>query len=108
MVGRFGMSPAVGPVAVLPAEGQSPLLPGVAETSQHTQELVDAEVHRIVEEAHAEVTALLERQHDRLVALALALLEHETLDEADAYAAAGVPHPGAPATGATDDVTPVR
>ena len=33
MVGRWGMSPAIGPIAVLPADGQSPLLPGVSETS---------------------------------------------------------------------------
>jgi cell division protease FtsH len=91
MVGRFGMSPLIGPIAVLPLEGQSPLLPGVSETSEETQRLVDAEVHRIVEETHHEVTALLESNRDRLEALALALLAHETLDEADAYAAAGLP-----------------
>ena len=28
MVGRWGMSRTIGPVAVLPADGQSPLLPG--------------------------------------------------------------------------------
>src|SRR5579871_1728778 len=46
MVGRWGMSSAIGPVAVLPQEGTSMLLPGVAETSGKTQELVDQEVHR--------------------------------------------------------------
>ncbi len=34
MVGRWGMSEAVGPIAVLPAEGQGMFLPGVSETSQ--------------------------------------------------------------------------
>ena len=34
MVGRWGMSRAVGPIAVLPADGQGPLLPGVSETSE--------------------------------------------------------------------------
>src|SRR6202012_2992022 len=43
MVGRWGMSRAVGPIAVLPADGQSPLLPGVSETSELTQQLVDDE-----------------------------------------------------------------
>ncbi len=90
MVGRWGMSPAIGPIAVLPADGQAQFFPGAAETSQETQRLVDVEVHRIVDEAHGEVTALLEQHRDKLQALALALLAHETLDEADAYAAAGV------------------
>ena len=52
MVGRWGMSPAIGPIAVLPADGISPLLPGVSETSEQTQRLVDEEVRRIVETAH--------------------------------------------------------
>jgi cell division protease FtsH len=56
MVGRWGMSEAIGPVAVLPSEAQNPLLPGVQETSDTTQQLVDAEVRRIVEEAHVAVT----------------------------------------------------
>ena len=59
MVGRWGMSPAIGPIAVLPADGQSPLLPGVSETSQRTQELIDDEVRRIVDTAHRETTETL-------------------------------------------------
>lgn len=97
MVGRWGMSEAIGPVAVLPRDGAGPLLPGVAEVSQETQKLVDDEVRRVVEEAHREVRSLLEENRDKLDALAHALLEHETLDEEDAYAAAGVeraPTPG--------------
>ena len=41
MVGRWGMSSAIGPIAVLPQEGTSMLLPGVSETSEQTQQLVD-------------------------------------------------------------------
>jgi cell division protease FtsH len=92
MVGRWGMSKAIGPVAVIPRDGAGPLLPGVAEVSPQTQKLVDDEVRRIVEEAHQEVIALLGDNRDKLDSLAQALLEHETLDEDDAYAAAGVPH----------------
>ena len=91
MVGRWGMSDAIGPVAVLPADGQGPFLPGVSETSQHTQELVDSETQRIVAGAHAEVTRLLSENRDRLERLARALLAAETLDAPEAYAAAGVP-----------------
>ena len=90
MVGRWGMSSEIGPVAVLPADGHGPLLPGVAETSPRTQERVDAEVQRIVEDAHQEVTALLSQHRDKLDALVKALLEQETLDAIDAYRAAGI------------------
>ena len=90
MVGRWGMSPAIGPVAVLPRDGSGPFLPAGSEVSPDTQKLVDAEVRRIVEEAQVEVVALLEQNRDKLDSLAGSLLQHETLDEEDAYAAAGV------------------
>jgi cell division protease FtsH len=96
MVGRWGMSPAIGPVAVLPRDGAGPLLPGATEASPHTQQLVDDEVRRIVDEAHREVLELLRENRGKLNSLATALLEHETLDEEDAYAAAGVPRGAAP------------
>src|SRR4051794_40619119 len=90
MVGRWGMSQDVGPIAVVPQDGQAPLLPGAEETSQATQELVDRESRRIVTEALAEVRELVNENRDRLDGLANALLERETLDEADAYAAAAM------------------
>ena len=90
MVGRWGMSDAVGPVAVLPSDGRGPLLPGASETSEHTQKLVDEEVRRLVDDAHEQVTVLLNEGRSHLDALAEALLRHETLDQADAYAAAGI------------------
>ncbi|TML97569.1 MAG: ATP-dependent zinc metalloprotease FtsH [Actinobacteria bacterium] len=95
MVGRWGMSRAVGKLAVIPADGQGPLLPGASEVSEHTQQLVDDEARRIVDEADQQVVALLEENRDKLDSLAQALLEHETLDEDDAYAAAGVERAGA-------------
>jgi cell division protease FtsH len=91
MVGRWGMSRAIGPIAVLPADGMGALLPGVSETSESTQRLVDEEVRRIVESAHAEVSTLLRQHRSNLDSLVAGLLEHETLDEADAYMAAGLP-----------------
>jgi cell division protease FtsH len=65
--------------------------------SPETQKLVDDEVRRIVDEAHREVVALLQEHRGKLDSLARALLEHETLDEEDAYAAAGVPRTATPA-----------
>jgi cell division protease FtsH len=91
MVGRWGMSDKVGPIAVLPSDGAGPLLPGTSETSPQTQWLVDEEVRRLVDEAHAEVTQLLSDHREQLESLTHALLEAETLDAIDAYGAAGVP-----------------
>jgi cell division protease FtsH len=97
MVGRWGMSRAIGPIAVIPMDGMGPLLPGASESSEATQRLVDEEVRRIVETAHIEVGNLLREHRENLDSLVAALLEHETLDEADAYAAAGLPrNPEAP------------
>jgi cell division protease FtsH len=93
MVGRWGMSTAIGPIAVLPEDGQGMLLPGVSETSQETQRVVDEEVRRLVESAHEEVTQLLEEHRDQLESLAQTLLAAETLDMPDAYDAAGIPLP---------------
>jgi cell division protease FtsH len=91
MVGRWGMSEAIGPVAVLPSESQGMYLPGASETSESTQRLVDEEVRRLIDGAHQEVTRLLSEHHDQLESLTQALLKAETLDAPEAYAAAGVP-----------------
>jgi cell division protease FtsH len=95
MVGRWGMSSKLGTVAVLPQDGQGPLLPGAVDGSEETRRLVDEEVRRLVAGAHDEVVALLDENRSRLDSLAKALLEHETLDQADAYAAAGLQAPAA-------------
>jgi cell division protease FtsH len=99
MVGRWGMSDALGPVSVIPRDGSGPFLPGAAEVAPETRKLVDDEVRRIVAEAHDEVVTLLTENRARLDALASALLEQETLDEDDAYAAAGVTRPQATPAG---------
>jgi cell division protease FtsH len=101
MVGRWGMSDAVGLVAVLPADGVGPLLPGASETSQATQQLVDDEVRRLIHTAQHEVTELLTTHRDQLDNLAAALLTAETLDGIDAYRSAGMPMGVTPADAAT-------
>jgi cell division protease FtsH len=120
MVGRWGMSAAIGPRTVLPPPGQeSPLgLDGVAPA---TKELVDSEVRKIVDDCYAEALSLLRAHREQLARLAHKLLETETLDEDDAYAAAGISRetaPGAvargevpgraPAPGLPREPTPVR
>jgi cell division protease FtsH len=97
MVARWGMSEKVGFVTVAPQQGQSPLLPGAEPVSAATQELVDTEVRRIVDEELEATRALVAEHRERLDRLVEALLEHETLDEVDAYAAAGIDRTGAPA-----------
>src|SRR5215470_8243233 len=96
MVGRWGMSAAIGPVSVLPPPGQeSPYgLDGVAPA---TRELVDTETRKIIEECYGQAVATLRGSRDRLDRLAHTLLERETLDEDDAYAAAGIDRKTAPA-----------
>jgi cell division protease FtsH len=91
MIGRWGMSRTIGVTAALPADGQGPFLPGAAESSEETRRIIDEEVRGLVAAAHDEVTELLRQNRDKLDSLAEALLEHETLDQPDAYAAAGVP-----------------
>ena len=90
MVGRWGMSPAIGPVTVLAQDGRGPFLPGAAQPSEQTQQLVDQEVRRIVDELYADVLELLRANRAKLDRLANALLKHETLDQVDAYAAVGI------------------
>ena len=99
MVGRWGMSDALGPVSVLPRDGSGPFLSGAADVAPESRKLVDDEVRRIVAEAHEEVVTVVTEKRARLDALASALLEHETLDEDDAYAAAGVTRPQATPAG---------
>jgi cell division protease FtsH len=77
MVARWGMSDTLGPLAV-------------DEGSPAAQQAVEEEARRIVEASEGDVIDLLERERTRLDALAQALLEHETLDQQDAYRIAGV------------------
>jgi cell division protease FtsH len=96
MVGRWGMSPAVGPVSVLPPPGQEQPFGGDG-VAPATRELVDEEVRRLVADCYGTAVATLRSNRLRLDRLAHALVERETLDEDEAYAAAGVPRESAPA-----------
>jgi cell division protease FtsH len=89
MVGRWGMSPKIGAVSALPADGD-PMMGG---TSNSMLDLVDQEVHRIAEECLADARRLLRENRGKLDAIVKELLIHETLDEAEVYAAAGIAHP---------------
>jgi cell division protease FtsH len=93
MVGRWGMSDAIGAIAVTDGREDGMLLPGVSPASTRTLHLVDEEVRRLVDSAEQEVAELLTRERERLDALARGLLASETLDQPEAYEHAGVELP---------------
>jgi cell division protease FtsH len=91
MVGRWGMSERIGTLSVLPAEGD----PRMAGISDGLLDAVDEEVRRIVEACYADARRLLRENREKLDAIVAALLVHESLDEPEIYAAAGIAHPPA-------------
>jgi cell division protease FtsH len=107
MVGRFGMSEEIGFVAVLPQDGDGYGMYGASQVSERTRQRVDDEVKRVVEEAHDEAIRLLTENRSRLDAIAKALLRRETLDQPQAYAAAGLAPPPEDETAPVEADTPV-
>ena len=91
MVGRWGMSEAVGPLTVLPKPGQEQTIFDNTGPAPETRELVDHEVRRIVDECYTAALDTLRTHRNNLDRLAQRLLATETLDEAEAYLAAGLP-----------------
>jgi cell division protease FtsH len=87
MVGKWGMSEVIGPVMVTDDNRDPFTRP---EISEKTQELIDTEVRRIVDECYQTATSTLNEHREQLDALAQALLDKETLDEVEAYAIAGI------------------
>src|SRR5215510_9640993 len=96
MVGRWGMSERIGRLSVLPAEGD----PRMAGVSDSLLDAVDEEVRRITDECYAEARRLLGEHRRKLDAIVAQLLARESLDEPEVYAAAGIPRPAAPSSGA--------
>jgi len=92
MAGRWGMSDRIGPVSVLPQDAE----PRTAGVSDGLLDTVDEEVRRISDDCYAEARRQLRDHRARLDAIVARLLEEETLDEAEVYAAAGLPLPTAP------------
>jgi cell division protease FtsH len=93
MVARWGMSDAIGPLAIGEGRQDGTMLQGGSDASPATQEKVDEEARRIVESAERSVIDLLDRERPRLEALTRALLESETLDQPEAYRVAEVATP---------------
>ena len=98
MVGRWGMSDRIGPLTVLPAEGQEQPFGGLdgSGPSPATRELVDAEARKIVDDCYVQAVQTLRSHRDQLDRLAHTLLERESLDADQAYDAAGIPRTARP------------
>ncbi|MDB5735523.1 MAG: ATP-dependent metalloprotease FtsH, partial [Alphaproteobacteria bacterium] len=82
MVTRFGMSDKLGPIAY--AENQEEVFLGhsVSRTqniSEATAQTIDAEIHRIIDEAYQRAKEILVSRQSDLNVLARGLLEYETL-----------------------------
>ncbi len=110
MVTRFGMSDAVGLMAVGDAEHEVFLgreLVQRREISDHTAQLVDTEVKRILDEAHERAQEVLSHHSELLERIANALLERETLgrEEIDLLAE---DKPLPPLVGAEPEAPPTR
>ena len=87
MVGKWGMSDVIGPITLID-ENREPYF--ASEVGERTQELMDEEVRRIVDECYQRAVTVLKEHRSQLDAIAAALLEKETLDEAEAYEVAGI------------------
>jgi len=86
MVTHWGMSEKLGPVAFRDGEEHPFLGKEMAEPrrfSEHTAQVIDEEVVRILREASERARKLLTRYRDKLDVLADALEREETLDEED-------------------------
>ena len=88
MVAYYGMSPKVGNVSWFDASGQRDMF--TKPFSEHTAELIDDEVRRIVDEAVALARQIVEQERERIEALADLLLAKETIFTEDIESVLGV------------------
>jgi cell division protease FtsH len=82
MVTSYGMSPRLGAVTIGEAGGEVFLgaaLQELGAVGPHTLDVIDEETERIVEEAKARATHVLQRNWSAVVETARSLVEHETL-----------------------------
>lgn len=81
MVTKFGMSDAMGTMVYAGSEQDSFFGSMSSKTvSEATQQKVDAEIRRILDEQYAVARNLLETNRDKVEAMTAALMEYETID----------------------------
>ncbi|UCD30700.1 MAG: ATP-dependent zinc metalloprotease FtsH [Planctomycetota bacterium] len=89
MVTEWGMSDRLGFVYYGDDPHRSSIfvdLPGGQEYSQTTAQVIDEEVHRIIDEAYADTRKMIEENREKLEAITQALLKYETLDASEVHA----------------------
>jgi cell division protease FtsH len=83
MVTRYGMSDSLGPMVYGDNEGEVFLGRSITthkNVSEATLQKVDAEIRRIIDEQYTVARRIVEANREKVEAMALALLEFETLD----------------------------
>lgn len=79
MVTKFGMSEKLGKIDYSAEQGPIPGMNSGAAASPETEEMIDAEVRRIVDEGYSLAIGILTERRQELDRLAEGLLEYETL-----------------------------
>jgi len=98
MVCDWGMSERLGPIRYAPPEEAAPWggdLLGAKEHSDATAHDIDEEIQAIINRCFDEAKTLLEKNRDKIQALADALLKHEVLSADEVRQVIGAPAPGA-------------
>ena len=83
MVTRYGMSDVMGPMVYAENEGEVFLGRSVTKTtsiSESTQQKVDSEIRRILDEQYAVAQNILETSRDKMEVMTSALMKWETID----------------------------
>ena len=80
MVARFGMTDALGPMVYTDNENSPTGMSFNRSISEETQQRVDEEIRRILDEQYALAKRLLEENRDKVEVMTHALMEWETID----------------------------
>ena len=79
MITDWGMSEKLGFVYYGAGQQMMPEWPGAKEFSEHTTELIDSEIKRIIDHAYSDTRSILDENREKLEAIAQALLKYETI-----------------------------
>src|SRR5438067_13712585 len=111
MITRYGMSEELGPMVYGENEGEIFLGRSVTtqkNVSEATMQRVDMEIRRIIDQQYAVARKLIERNRDKVEAMAKALLELETIDsdQIDDIMSGKPPRPPKPTQSSTGTPSP--
>ncbi len=84
MVEQWGMSERLGFIRYAGSDTREAFIPD-KDYSPETARIIDEEIRRLVDEAYRDAAALLDQHWSKVVAVAEALLKHETLDADDVH-----------------------